>query len=130
LGIEAARATIINEMDSTLKPHGLTIDRRHIELLADVMTFKGEVMGTTRFGLEKMRDSVLMLASFEKTNDHLFDAAIHAKNDQCAGVSESIIVGAPLSLGTGLFKLVKRTTGTLPVRRPLLLEQHDFSLRL
>jgi hypothetical protein len=37
---------------------------------------KGEVLGITRFGIAKMKDSVLMLASFEKTTDHLFEAAI------------------------------------------------------
>ena len=30
------------------------------------MTYKGEVLGITRFGIGKMKDSVLMLASFEK----------------------------------------------------------------
>lgn len=39
------------------------------------MTFKGEVLGITRFGIAKMKESVFMLASFEKTTDHLFDAA-------------------------------------------------------
>lgn len=32
---------------------------------------QGEVLGITRFGVSKMKDSVLMLASFEKTTDHL-----------------------------------------------------------
>ena len=31
------------------------------------------------FVLLKMRESVLMLASFEKTTDHLFDAAVHSR---------------------------------------------------
>ena len=43
--------------------HGMSIDARHVMLLADLMTFKGEVLGITRFGLAKMKDSVLMLAS-------------------------------------------------------------------
>ena len=47
-----------------------------------------------------------MLASFEKTPDHLFDAAVHARIDPCVGVSESIILGTPIPLGTGLFSLV------------------------
>jgi DNA-directed RNA polymerase III subunit RPC1 len=42
-----------------------------------------------------MKDSVLMLASFEKTTDHLFDASAYGKNDNIAGVSESIIMGNP-----------------------------------
>ena len=56
------------------------MDTRHLLLLADVMTFRGEVLGITRFGVAKMRESVLMLASFEKTTDHLFDA-VHSKRD-------------------------------------------------
>ena len=48
-------------------------------LLADVMCFRGEVLGITRFGVPKMKQSVLMLASFEKTTDHLFEAAVHAR---------------------------------------------------
>jgi len=70
------------------------------------MTYRGEVLGITRFGIARMKDSVLMLASFEKTPDHLFDAAVHARSDPCRGVSESIIIGAPIPVGTGLFRLM------------------------
>ncbi len=73
LGIEAARTTIAKEISDVMGDMG--IDPRHMQLLADVMTYKGEILGITRFGLSKMRDSVLQLASFEKTADHLFDAA-------------------------------------------------------
>lgn len=105
LGIEAARASIINEIDYTMGSHGMAVDHRHIQLLGDVMTFKGEVLGITRFGLAKMRDSVLQLASFEKTTDHLFDAAFYMKTDKVEGVSERIILGQTMGIGTGAFKL-------------------------
>lgn len=50
-----------------------------------------------------MKDSVLMLASFEKTTDHLFDASAYGKNDTISGVSESIIMGnAAANCGTSL----------------------------
>ena len=75
LGIEAARNRIVHEIKATMQAHGMSIDVRHSMLLADVMTYKGEVLGITRFGMARMKDSVLMLASFEKTTDHLFDAA-------------------------------------------------------
>ena len=77
-------------------------------LLSDVMTFKGEILGITRFGVAKMRESVLMLASFEKTTDHLFDAAVHSRRDDIVRVSECIIMGVPIPLGTGLFKLLHK----------------------
>ncbi|KAJ3055717.1 hypothetical protein HK097_009602 [Rhizophlyctis rosea] len=109
LGIEAARTTIINEIQYTMSSHGMTIDRRHVMLLADLMTFKGEVLGITRFGIAKMKDSVLMLASFEKTTDHLFEASFYGKRDPIDGVSECIIMGQPMGIGTGLFKLLHET---------------------
>jgi len=95
--------TIINEIQYTMQSHGMSIDPRHVMLLGDVMTYKGEVLGITRFGVAKMKDSVLMLASFEKTTDHLFDAAAFGKTDSIAGVSESIIMGNPAAgCGTSL----------------------------
>ena len=69
---------------------GMSIDNRHSMLLADVMTYKGEVLGITRFGMAKMKDSVLMLASFEKTTDHLFDAALHGRTDYIGGCVSSV----------------------------------------
>ncbi|CCE64382.1 hypothetical protein TPHA_0H01760 [Tetrapisispora phaffii CBS 4417] len=109
LGIEAARSSIVGEIDYTMSNHGMSVDPRHIQLLGDVMTFKGEVLGITRFGLSKMRDSVLQLASFEKTTDHLFDAAFYMKKDEVKGVSECIILGQTMSIGTGSFNVVKHT---------------------
>ncbi|KAJ1512772.1 hypothetical protein HMI54_007771 [Coelomomyces lativittatus] len=107
LGIEAARNTIIYEIQNTMSKHGMTIDPRHVMLLGDIMTFKGEILGITRFGVSKMKDSVLMLASFEKTIDHLFDASMYAKKDPIQGVSECIIMGIPMSIGSGIFQIAQ-----------------------
>lgn len=106
LGVEAARTTIANEIAEVMGDMG--IDPRHMQLLADVMTYKGEVLGITRFGLQKMRDSVLQLASFEKTADHLFEAAAGMKTDKIEGVSECIIMGQTMTIGTGSFSMVRR----------------------
>jgi len=109
LGVEAARSQISAEIENIMKAYGIGIDCRHLLLLADVMTFKGEVLGITRFGVSKMRESVLMLASFEKTTDHLFDAAVHGRTDAIVGVSECIIMGMEVPVGTGLPSLFWRT---------------------
>ena len=101
--------------------HGMTIDARHVMLLGDIMTFKGEVLGITRNGIAKMKDSVLMLASFEKTPDHLFEAAVQCKKDAIEGVSECIIMGTPMPVGTGMFKLMNRVDLTVPAPKKLLL---------
>jgi DNA-directed RNA polymerase III subunit RPC1 len=66
LGIEAARTTIIREITEVMEGHGMSVDYRHIMLLASQMTSRGEVLGITRHGLAKMRESVLNLASVSK----------------------------------------------------------------
>ena len=108
LGIEAARVMIQRELAHTYKNYGIVVDGRHLQLLADIMTSRGTVLGITRFGIQKMKESVLMLASFEKTPDHLFDAAVHSRVDPCVGVSESIIIGTTIPVGTGLFGLLQQ----------------------
>lgn len=128
LGIEAARRSIIDEIATTMKEHGVKVDPRHLNLLADCMTSKGEILGITRFGISKMNDSALMLASFEKTTDYLFDAGQRALTEKIAGVSECIIMGRPIPLGTGLFSLLHKSTylrheGVRLEPRPLLLPQ-------
>lgn len=55
LGIEAARSCIMGEIKYTMGSHGMSIDDRHMMLLADCMTYKGEVLGITRFGIAKMK---------------------------------------------------------------------------
>lgn len=57
------RRTIIEEIKFTMQDYGITLDVRHLMLLADLMSSYGEIHGMTRFGLEKMKESVLMLAS-------------------------------------------------------------------
>lgn len=105
LGIEAARMTIINEIRTTFGGHGIQVDGRHLQLIADLMSFRGMILGITRFGISKMRESTLMLASFEKTTDVLFDSSFHCRNDKINGVSDCILVGRTIPVGTGLFKI-------------------------
>merc|ERR1719150_1491502 len=130
LGIEAARKTIMKEIQYTMESHGMSIDRRHITLLADLMTCRGEVLGITRHGLAKMKESVLMLASFEKTSDHLFDAAFYGQKEIINGVSECIIFGKPIKVGSGLMKLhFKPNRYEKPKERGLLFNTKDFHIR-
>ncbi|CAB3985221.1 DNA-directed RNA polymerase III subunit RPC1-like [Paramuricea clavata] len=109
--------------------HGMSIDARHVMLLADLMSFKGEILGITRFGLAKMKESVLMLASFEKTADHLFDASFHGRKDSIDGVSECIIMGIPMAIGTGMFSLLNKSNiDSAPPQRPLLFDNPEFHI--
>ena len=71
LGIEAARQSIINEAQNTLSEQGLSVDVRHIMLVADIMTSEGVVKSIGRHGISGEKSSVLARAAFEKTGKHL-----------------------------------------------------------
>lgn len=77
----------MNQITETMNSHGVNVNSRHVALLAEVMTCKGKIIGFTRNGVDKMKDSTMMLASFEKTSDFLFDAATQGKHDRMKGIS-------------------------------------------
>jgi DNA-directed RNA polymerase subunit A" len=106
LGIEAARNAIINEATDTLREQGLTVDVRHIMLVSDIMTVDGDVKQIGRHGVSGEKASVLARAAFEVTVNHILDAAIRGDVDDLKGVTENVIVGQPIQLGTGDVKLV------------------------
>lgn len=108
LGIEAARNAIINEALATLAEQGIMVDVRHIMLVADMMCMEGEVKQIGRHGIAGEKESVLSRAAFEVTVNHLLDAAVAHEADVLCGVTENVIVGQPIQLGTGDVKLVVR----------------------
>ncbi|KAJ6222710.1 hypothetical protein RDWZM_001255 [Blomia tropicalis] len=110
LGIEASRSTIISEIKSTMSNHGITIDERHLMLLADTMTASGYVVGMTRAGFSKVKSSTIKMASFERTIDNLYQASYYNNKDDLLGASECIIVGAPTKMGTGFFDIIPDMT--------------------
>ena len=112
LGIEAARETIINETQETLQEQGLDdVNVRHLMLVADIMTNRGEIESIGRHGISGSKESVLARAAFEVTVNHLLDAAIHGEVDDLDGVIENVIVGKPVSIGTGDVDLRMGSTG-------------------
>ena len=105
LGIEAARNALIREAEGTLGEAGLNVDIRHIMLVADLMTNDGQVKAIGRHGISGKKSSVLARAAFEITAAHLLHAAMVGEVDHLEGVTENIIVGQPVTLGTGAVNL-------------------------
>jgi len=108
LGIEAARAAIIKEAFQVLDQQGLDVDVRHVILVADLMTSTGRIRQIGRHGVSGEKSSVLARAAFEVTVKHLLDAASHGEEDGLEGVTENVIVGQSIPLGTGIVELFMR----------------------
>ncbi|MBU4491509.1 MAG: DNA-directed RNA polymerase subunit A'' [Euryarchaeota archaeon] len=108
MGIEAARSALIHEATETLKEQGLTVDVRHIMPVADMMTADGNVKPIGRHGISGEKASVLARAAFEVTVSHLLDSGMRGDVDELRGVTENVIVGQPIRLGTGNVKLIAK----------------------
>lgn len=105
LGIEAARNAIVKETIDTLREQGVDTDIRHLLLVADAMTNKGEISAIGRYGLAGRKASVLSRANFEETVKHLTYAAVAGEIDPLESVIENVIVGNLAPIGTGIIKL-------------------------
>jgi len=108
LGIEAARNSIINETLNTLDGQGLSVDVRHIMLVADMMASEGTIRSIGRHGISGEKSSVLARAAFEETGKHLLRASIRGEIDRLTGIIENIIIGQPIPLGTGSVGVVMK----------------------
>jgi len=105
LGIEAARNALVKESLSVMKEQGLDVDKRHVMLVSDLMSHTGEILQIGRHGISGKKSSVFARAAFEVTVKHLLDAAVHGEYDPLEGITENVIVGQTIALGTGIVDL-------------------------
>ena len=104
-GIEAARNAILTEVKRVLDSQKLFVDIRHIMLVADALCAEGIVSSVGRHGLSGHKAGVLGRAAFEETVKHIVNASLKGDEDRLAGVTENIIIGQTVPVGTGKIML-------------------------
>jgi DNA-directed RNA polymerase subunit A" len=104
-GIEAARNALALELRKTLKEQKISVDERHLNLIADAMTASGMIKGVGRHGLSGEKHSVFARAAYEETLKHLIHAAAFGEVDPMRGVTENILIGKQIPIGTGSVRL-------------------------
>ena len=112
LGVEASRNALVHEAKGVLEDQGLDVDVRHVMLVADMMTTTGDVQQIGRHGISGKKASVLARAAFEITVPNIVEAAVKGESDPLAGVTENVIVGQSIPIGTGLVELYMSTFET------------------
>ncbi len=105
-GIEAARLLAIKETIDVLDDYSLDVDTRHITLAVDTQVWSGKVVAIGRYGLIRAKPSVLARAAFEEVKKHIVAAAICGEVDHIAGISESVVTGQQIPVGTGMVKIL------------------------
>lgn len=106
LGIEATRQSVVDEATAVLQDQGLDVDIRHIMLVSDIMTQDGNLRQIGRHGISGEKESVLARASFEVTVKHLLNSAARGERDKLRGITENVIIGQIIPLGTGTVDLI------------------------
>ncbi|XP_076665457.1 RNA polymerase I subunit RpI1 [Andrena cerasifolii] len=106
-GIEAANRVIVREVRDVFKMYGITVDVRHLSLIADYMTFDGTFQPLSRKGMEDSA-SPLQQMSFESSLNFLRNATLQGKRDNLVSPSSRLMLGQPCKSGTGACSLLVR----------------------
>jgi DNA-directed RNA polymerase II subunit RPB1 len=104
LGIEAARNALYKELVAVTNEGSMNY--RHMSLLIDTMTYKGQLMPIDRHGINRGDIGPLAKSSFEETTDMLINASIFAEYDKVNGVSANVMLGQQPPCGTGDSKIL------------------------
>lgn len=106
-GVEACRASIVRELGDVFGGHGISVDNRHLNLIADYMTRNGGFTAFSRMGL-KGNVSPFTKMSFETTLAFLKDAVLDGDWDDLTTPSGRLVMGRLGKLGTGSFDVLTR----------------------
>jgi DNA-directed RNA polymerase beta' subunit len=101
LGIEATRSYLIEEFSHIMEG----VNKCHILLLAERMTFSGSIASISRYTMRKDESGPMSRASFEESVDNFLKAAFTCEMEDANGVSASIICGKRARIGTAMMDL-------------------------
>jgi len=104
-GVEAARLTIVDQIREVFGHYGISVDPRHLSLIADFMTYNGGFKPMNRVGMISSSSGFLQM-SFETTGKFLIDAALNNHKEELMSPSANIVVGNPIKHGTGAFECI------------------------
>ena len=104
-GVEAARRTIVDQIRGVFAVYGISVDPRHLSLIADSMTFDGGFKAMNRVGMITSSSGFLKM-SFETTANFLLEAALNNHAEALMSPSANIVVGNPIKHGTGAFECI------------------------
>ncbi|KAI9189931.1 hypothetical protein H9P43_001364 [Blastocladiella emersonii ATCC 22665] len=105
-GVEAARAAIIREIGGVFDVYGISVDKRHLSLIADYMTFEGGYKPFNRIGMGSNPSPFLQM-SYETTCGFLTSATMAGDFDAINSPSARIVVGKVVEGGTGSFDVLQ-----------------------
>ena len=108
-GIEACRANIVKEMRSVFDAYGISVDYRHLSLIADFITYNGDYRAFNRIGMEESSSPFLKM-SYETTMKYLIASSTTKDTDWVTSPSSALVLGLAPKLGTNAFDVIHDTS--------------------
>ncbi|XP_022154235.1 DNA-directed RNA polymerase I subunit 1 [Momordica charantia] len=107
-GVEAARETVMREIQNIFSSYGISVNIRHLTLVADYMTHSGGYRPMSRLGGIAESISPFSRMTFETASKFIVQAAFHGEIDNLETPSARICLGLPAKMGTGSFDLMQK----------------------
>lgn len=115
MGIEHSRSLLVTEIDLTYKNSGLNLESVTIHTAASKMTFQGYLIPYTYTGISYGKIGPLARSTLQRPLSVLQHAAINRETDNLTSVSSQIMVGKPISVGTGLCYTITENIEKYPI---------------
>lgn len=106
-GVEAARNTIVNEINNVFDRYAISVSSRHLDLIGDMMTREGTYLAFNRQGIDSST-SAFMKMSYETTCQFLTKAVLDGTTEDLESPSAQIVVGKLSNVGTGSFDVLAK----------------------
>ena len=106
LGLEAMAMCLFHEIRKVLSFDGEYVDNRHIIMVVNVMLMRGFMMPLNRHGINKLPTGPFVRSTFEMTSDVLFEAGAFGEKHRLVSVSDNIMLGQRVPVGTGCMELI------------------------
>lgn len=101
LGIEGTTAFLIEEFEK-----GIKVNRRHLDLLINMMTNCGKIKSVSRYGIDRKEVGPLAKACFEQPIENFLISATKGETDTLSSITSTICMGKLSRLGTGMVDLI------------------------
>jgi DNA-directed RNA polymerase II subunit RPB1 len=117
-GVDVGSSALVDEWIGVMDTNDTNVGIKHITLIADKMSFYGQINAVSYKGICTQETSTVKRASFEKTLDSFAQGALHASMSENKGLVDSICWNKKANIGTGTVTVIPKEPTTQPCPYP------------
>merc|ERR1712129_336485 len=111
-------------MGSVLGAYGLYVSYRHLSLMADSMTWSGQIRAMTRKSMRASTSPFLRI-SYEMANKFFIDSCLNKDIDNISSASSAIVLGQVGQFGTNSFDIKMDVEALMAMQKQNIKEEEE-----